>query len=71
MSFGVVQVLQFRQSERIAGEDSRLLSPSELRQHRETENERIGLDTEHKFIILSLTAKLVLGWLVASNVLFM
>jgi hypothetical protein len=34
------------------------------------ENKRIGLKTEFAFVILSLTAKSVLGWIVAGNLLF-
>jgi hypothetical protein len=34
------------------------------------ENMRIGTTTEFSFIMLSLTAKLILGWVVAGNVLF-
>ena len=37
---------------------------------RKDSDEKIGLATEHSFIILSLVAKSLLGWLLAFNVLF-
>jgi len=60
--FGVVQYLQFN-----AIPDT--ISIKSLHQELE-DDKRIGTTTEFSFIFLSLTAKSILGWLVAGNFLF-
>ena len=62
LCFGLVQLVQFRST----SEKTTMMTPTEENQ----ENKRVGLMTEFSFIILSLTAKSVLGWIVAGNLLF-
>jgi len=60
--FGVVQYLQFN-----AISDTIIITPIE---QEIKEDLRIGTTTEFSFIVLSLTAKSILGWVVAANLLF-
>ena len=60
--FGLVQFFQFRAT---PDGSKRMTELEEIQ-----ENMRIGITTEFSFIMLSLTAKLILGWVVAGNVLF-
>ena len=60
--FGLIQFLQFRATP----DGTKRMTVSEEIQ----ENMRIGITTEFSFIMLSLTAKSILGWVVAGNVLF-
>ena len=75
--FGLVQFLQFRDNH--IGIYATIKSwfweipPSSkdlAYEDKVQENKRIGLKTEFAFVILSLTAKSVLGWIVAGNLLF-
>ena len=58
-AFGLVQMYQFycETDQLIISHDTKAIA-------------RIGLNTEHRFVLLSLIARSILGWLVASNILF-
>jgi Heliorhodopsin len=58
-AFGAVQTFQFYQET-----DELILDPDT------TGVEALGLRTEHHFVILSLVAKSILGWLIAANIIF-
>ena len=62
-SFGFVQILQLRSEHKL---------PSQILTKEEASNviANIGMAAEWRFIFLSLTAKLLLGWLIAAQVLF-
>ena len=62
-SFGFVQILQLRSEHKLP---SRILSDKEA----SDAIANIGMAAEWRFIFLSLTAKLLLGWLIAARVLF-
>lgn len=62
-SFGFVQILQLRSEHKL---------PSQILTKEGASNviANIGMAAEWRFIFLSLTAKLLLGWLIAAQVLF-